>query len=64
MGLIDAFPQYNFLSNLIYAQSTQRVDSVWVRGKRVVEEGALLTLQKSELLTKTKVWQEKLSQSR
>ena len=63
-GLIDAFPQYNFLSNLIYAQSTQRVDSVWVRGKRVVEEGALLTLQKSELLTKTKVWQEKLSQSR
>ena len=59
-GLIDSFPNYNFLSNLIYSQSTQKVDSVWVDGKRVLEEGSLLTLQKSELLTKTRAWQEKL----
>ena len=59
-GLIDSFPNYNFLSNLIYSQSTQKVDSVWVDGIRVLEEGSLLTLQKSELLTKTRAWQEKL----
>ncbi len=61
-GLIDSFPNYNFLSNLIYSQSSQKVDSVWVDGKRVLEEGSLITLQKSELLTKTRAWQEKLSQ--
>ena len=61
-GLIDSFPNYNFISNLIYSQSSQKVDSVWVDGKRVLEEGSLLTLQKSELLTKTRAWQEKLSQ--
>ena len=61
-GLIDSFPNYNFLSNLIYSQSSQKVDSVWIDGKRVLEEGSLITLQKSELLTKTRAWQEKLSQ--
>ena len=62
-GFIDSFPNYNFLSNLIYAQSSQRVDSVWVSGKRVVKNGELVTLNKGELLEKTKTWQEKLSQS-
>ncbi|MDC0255910.1 TRZ/ATZ family hydrolase [Bacteriovoracales bacterium] len=62
-GFIDSFPNFNFLSNLIYAQSSQRVDSVWVSGKRVVKDGELVTLNKDELLERTKIWQEKLSQS-
>jgi len=60
MATLESQPVYNPLSQLVYAVSRQQVSHVWVRGKSVVHQHVLRTLDEAELLTRARDWNEKI----
>ncbi|MGH8609521.1 MAG: amidohydrolase family protein, partial [Gammaproteobacteria bacterium] len=61
LGDIETQPIYDPLSQLIYAAGRDKVSHVWVAGRQVVRERALLTLDKTAILERTMLWQERLA---
>jgi 5-methylthioadenosine/S-adenosylhomocysteine deaminase len=60
LGHPSLHPPIDLLKNVVYAMSPQAVTDVWVHGRRVVEEGRLVTIDVDELLARvrelTKGW--------
>ncbi len=61
LGDIETQPLYDPLSQLIYAAGRDKVSHVWVAGRQVVHERALLTLDKTAILERTMLWRERLA---
>jgi 5-methylthioadenosine/S-adenosylhomocysteine deaminase len=54
-------PVYGPLSQLVYAASRGDVDSVWVRGERVVADGAPLRCDRAEVIRRARRWAERIA---
>lgn len=60
VGDLDLQPIYNPASQLIYTNVGHRVSHVWVKGKCLMQNRELLTLNERELKSKAREWQEKI----
>ena len=61
LGEIESEPLYNLPSQLVYTQVGNRVSHVWVKGKALMLNRELQTLNEHEILTKAKQWQKKVA---
>ena len=61
LGDIETQALYDPVAQLIYAAGRDKVSHVWVAGRPVVRERALLTLDKTAILERTRLWQERLA---
>jgi len=53
-------PCYDPVSHLVYAAGREHVSDVWVEGRRLVEGGTLLNLQRFDLDSRSELWQNAL----
>ncbi|HRH77222.1 MAG TPA: amidohydrolase family protein, partial [Cellvibrionaceae bacterium] len=56
-----ATPSYQIASNLVYRPNGHKVHHLWVSGKALVTEGALQTLDATEISRTTARWQHSIS---
>lgn len=56
MDNLDAIPLYHPISQLIYAGNRNQVSDAWVRGKQLMKNRKLLTLDEKELFEKAQYW--------
>lgn len=57
---IETQPLYHPHSQIVYAANRNQVTDVWIKGKRVLENRKLLTLDEEEILNKAKSWRNKI----
>jgi 5-methylthioadenosine/S-adenosylhomocysteine deaminase len=62
LSTIATAPCYDPVSHLVYAAGRENVTDVWVQGRRVVESGRLLSLDKNELLARSHYWHDRLQE--
>ena len=60
---IETLPLYHPISQIVYAASRTQVTDVWVMGKQLLKNRKLLILDEKELMTKARVWSNKISNS-
>ena len=60
LGDLDLQPLYNIASQLVYTNVGHRVSHTWVKGKCLMQNRELLTLNERELKSKVRSWQEKI----
>ena len=60
---METRPLYHVLSQLVYATGRDRVTDVWIRGRRVLRNRQLTTLDHAEILKKILDWQQKLAEN-
>jgi 5-methylthioadenosine/S-adenosylhomocysteine deaminase len=53
-------PINNVISQLVYAASSRQVSDVWVAGRRLLKEAQLTSLDKNEILSRARIWNERL----
>jgi len=51
---------HNLASSLVYATSGQEVSWSWVAGKPLMQDGRLLTLDYTDLMTRAERWSQQL----
>ena len=56
----DVRPCYDILSHLVHVAGSERVSDVWIRGRRVLADRTLTTIDEASLLARTNLWQERL----
>ncbi len=61
MGAVEAQPLYSPVSTLVYTNSGNRVEQVWVNGKMLVKDGELTTLNIEEIYQKALEWGQKIA---
>jgi 5-methylthioadenosine/S-adenosylhomocysteine deaminase len=54
-------PVYHPISQLVYACGREQVSQVWVAGRRLINQGQLTTLDRSELLQRAAYWRTRIS---
>lgn len=64
MDDLETLPLYNPISQLIYACNRQQVTDVWVRGKQLLANRALTTINENDLRESAKEWATKIGESR
>jgi 5-methylthioadenosine/S-adenosylhomocysteine deaminase len=57
LGDLERSPVYHPLSHLVYAAGREAVTDVWVRGRRLLDQGRLTTLDTGALKAKEHQWQ-------
>lgn len=57
---LETLPCYDVASHLVYAAGREHVTHVWVRGKPIVENRNLLTLDERKLTAQAGLWQERI----
>jgi 5-methylthioadenosine/S-adenosylhomocysteine deaminase len=57
---IDLTPAYDVLSHLVYAAHRRDVTDVWVRGRRVLDDGRLTSIDERDLLSRARRWGERV----
>ncbi len=57
---IETLPVYHPISQIVYATSRHQVTDVWVKGKQLLKNRALTTLDEKEIIAKAKMWGEKI----
>ena len=60
LSAISTAPCYDPVSHIVYAAGRENVTDVWVQGRRVVDRGELLSLDKNELLARSHYWRDRL----
>ena len=60
IGDLDLQPMYDPASQLVYTNVGHRVSHAWVKGKCLMQNRELLTLNERELKSKARQWQEKI----
>ncbi|MGQ0658958.1 MAG: TRZ/ATZ family hydrolase [Chromatiales bacterium] len=60
LGHCSTQPVYDAISSLVYAAGRDAVTDVWVGGRRLLKERALLTLDEDELLLRARSWHARL----
>jgi 5-methylthioadenosine/S-adenosylhomocysteine deaminase len=58
---IETQPIYDPISQLVYATGRNRVEHVWVEGKRVVGDGRCLSLDEEGIITNARAWQRQIA---
>lgn len=61
LGGLSSQPVYHPISQLVYSTDRHCVTDVWVAGKQLVKDRALTTLNQQHILAKTRVWQERIT---
>jgi 5-methylthioadenosine/S-adenosylhomocysteine deaminase len=61
LGTLELSPLYHPISHLVYAAGREAVTHVWVRGKPLLEERRLTTLDPVALATRAHHWQVKIT---
>jgi 5-methylthioadenosine/S-adenosylhomocysteine deaminase len=61
LGDLERSPCYHPLSHLVYAAGREAVTDVWVRGRRLLDQGRLTTLDANALMAKAHQWQIKIA---
>ncbi len=56
----EAQPLYDAIGHLVYATQRSQVSDVWVAGKQLLRNGQLTTLDRNEVLTRTREWKNKI----
>lgn len=59
---IETQPVFHPVSHIVYSCSREQVSHVWVAGKCLIENRRLTTLDETKLLSKAKLWNEKLKE--
>lgn len=54
-------PLHNVVSQLVYAASARQVTDVWVAGRRVLDGGALVTVDQDEIIETAERWRGRLA---
>ncbi len=54
------YPIYDLISHLVYADARHEISHLWVAGKKLVDQGELVTLDLNEIKSKALDWQQKL----
>lgn len=57
---IETLPLFNPIAQIVYAAGRNQVTDVWVKGKRLLKNRELLTLDEKTIKEKTKIWQDRL----
>jgi hypothetical protein len=60
LAALNTQPVYGVLSHLAYAVNSRQVSDVFVAGKRLLQSGALTTLDEAEVLAKAREWAAKI----
>ncbi len=60
LSSLETQPVYDPISQLVYAAGREHVSDVWVAGKHLLDNRALLTLEVESILEKTSQWHEKI----
>ncbi|MCZ6566357.1 MAG: TRZ/ATZ family hydrolase [Gammaproteobacteria bacterium] len=60
---LEAQPIYDPVGHLVYATQRHQVSDVWVAGKQLLHNGQLKTLDKDEILSQTREWNNKIINS-
>jgi len=63
MNTIETQPLYNLDSQLVYANSRDKITDVWVNGQHLLNQRELTTLDTTAILTKANNWQQKIKAS-
>lgn len=54
-------PVYTPISQLVYTSISHRVRHSWIKGRRMLDNGELTTLDSRELIEKAQLWRQKIS---
>ncbi len=57
---LDAVPCYDPISHVVHAVGRESVTDVWIQGQRVVAGRALTTVDEAAIVTRARLWQERL----
>jgi len=57
---LEQAPLYDPLSQLVYTHNGHRITHSWVRGKVLMQNRDLLTLNENEIIANTKQWQDRI----
>ena len=60
LQMIETEPLYHPISQLVYAAGRRQVSDVWIAGRQVLQQGALVTLDEERLLRQTAEWRERI----
>jgi len=63
MNTIETQPLYNLDSQLVYANSRDKITDVWVNGQHLLNQRELTTLDTTAILNKANNWQQKIKAS-
>jgi 5-methylthioadenosine/S-adenosylhomocysteine deaminase len=61
LGAFEHAPCYDPISHLVHVAGRDQVTDVWVAGERMVRDGALTSLDPTELAALARAWQERLA---
>jgi 5-methylthioadenosine/S-adenosylhomocysteine deaminase len=61
LGAFEHAPCYDPISHVVHVAGRDQVTDVWVRGERMVRDGALVSLDPAELAVLARAWQERLA---
>jgi 5-methylthioadenosine/S-adenosylhomocysteine deaminase len=61
LGALEMSPCYHPISHLVYAAGRDQVTHTWVRGRPLLEERRLTTLDAGELAAKAALWQQRIA---
>jgi 5-methylthioadenosine/S-adenosylhomocysteine deaminase len=61
LGDIETLPLYDPVSQLVNAAGREHVTDVWVAGERVLEDRRLTRIDVAALMSRARVWQERLA---
>jgi len=56
MNRLQTQPLYDPVSQLVYAADSSQISDVWVAGRRVLEDGELLTMDENAILKESQQW--------
>ena len=60
LGQPETQPVYHPLSQLVYATGREQVQHVWIRGRQVLKQRALTTIDLDDTLARTRTWRERI----
>ena len=60
LGAPETLPVFDARSHLVHAAGREQVSDVWVAGRRVVDRGALTTLDRGAVAARARSWQSRL----
>ncbi len=63
MGGLEQQPLFHPSSQLVYTNPASRGRPAWVKGRQLLEDGLPTTLDLEAIITKTKLWRERITQT-
>ncbi len=60
LDLLEQYPLYDPISQLVYTHNGHRVSHSWVRGKMLMQERKLISINENEIIANTQEWQNRI----